>query len=137
MEVSYAFLCDFADTTSGKLTAVGIGFDTIYARTAPATHRQFFAVIGIQFSSVEAGAKDLGLRVVDVDGNVIVELDSTLQVQPPPSGYLYRNQRIAIGLGDVRFEKFGDYAVVWLMAGNEIHRASLKVAPPPPSPFTA
>ena len=137
MEVNYGFLCDYADNSGGKLTAVGIGFDTIYARTTPATHRQFFAVISLQFSSVEVGPKDVGLRVVDADGTVIVQLDNTVQVQPPPPGYLYRTQRVAMGLGNVKFESYGDYSVIWLLQGNEIHRASLKIAPPPSSPTTA
>ena len=71
MEVNFSFLCDYADNSGGKLTAVGIGFDTIYTRTVPATHPMLYAVAGLQFSSVETGSKQIGIRIVDADGNEI------------------------------------------------------------------
>ena len=68
MKVNFGFLCDYADTTGGKLNAMGIGFDTIYANTVPATHRQMFAVVSIEFSSVEVGAKEIALHIINADG---------------------------------------------------------------------
>ena len=43
MRVDFAFLCDHAEV-SGKINALGIGFDTIYARKVPARHPYFFLV---------------------------------------------------------------------------------------------
>ena len=138
MEVSFTFLCDYADNSGGKLTAVGIGFDTIYATSMPATHRTLFAVICLQFSSVETGTKQIGLRVVDADGhNVIPAIDQELIVQPPANGFTYRNQRIVFGLGDIRFNAFGDYAIVFLVNGQEVSRTPVRLAEPPQSPTPA
>ena len=138
MEVTFTFLCDYADNSGGKLTAVGIGIDTIYAASVPVTHRSFYAVIALRFTSVEAGTKQIALRLVDADGHDIVPgIDQALNVPDPMPGYTYRTQRIVIGLGNVRFEKFGDYAVVFLVNGQEASRTPLKLAVPPQNPTTS
>ena len=41
MNFEYAFLCDYADAGQ-KLTAVGIGLNTVYAQSVPALHPQIF-----------------------------------------------------------------------------------------------
>lgn len=138
MEVTFTFLCDYADNSGGKLTAVGIGIDTVYAASVPVTHRSFYAVIALRFTSVEVGTKQIALRLVDADGHDIVPgIDQALNVPDPMPGYTYRTQRIVIGLGNVRFEKFGDYAVVFLVNGQEASRTPLKLALPPQSPTTS
>ena len=138
MEVSFAFLCDYADQSGGKMTAVGIGFDTIYAVNVPATHPLFFPVIGIKFSSTEIGQKRIGMRLIDEDGNnIIPPIDTTLNVAQPPPGFLFRTQRIVLAMHGVIFPKYGDYMVSWLVDGQEIKTVQLKVAPPPAPPITA
>jgi len=138
LEVTFTFLCDYADNSGGKLTAVGIGIDTIYAASVPVTHRSFYAVIALRFTSVETGTKQIALRLVDADGHDIVSgIDQALNVPDPTPGYTYRTQRIVIGLGNVRFEKFGDYAVVFLVNGQEASRTPLKLSLPPQNPTTS
>ncbi|PZC47505.1 MAG: hypothetical protein C1O27_001452 [Chloroflexi bacterium] len=134
LEISFAFLCDYADTSGGKLTAVGIGLDTIYAAQLPANHPLLYAVIGLRFSSVEPGQKKIGLRVIDADGrSVVPPIDGTVNVEAPPSGYSYRTQRLALALRNIQFPTYGDYAVAWLVEGQEVQRALFKVAMPPPT----
>lgn len=130
MEVNFVFLCDYADN-SGKLAALGIGIDTIYAQTVPAEHPLFYAVIAIRFNTVEVGQKRIGLRLIDADGNnVVPPLDATIDVGNPPPGYTYRVQRIAFALHRVRFPHHGDYSISWLVDGAEVKSVPLKVAPP-------
>lgn len=137
MDVNFGFLCDYADNTTGKLTAIGIGFDTMYAPSEPATHRQFFAVLSVNFTSVERGQKDISLHIIDADGkDVIPPRDFTVAVQAPTPGWSFRTQRIVMGLGNVTFPTFGDYSVIYLIGGQEIHRMPLKVSPPPEQPST-
>lgn len=137
MEVNYAFLCDYADN-SGKLAAFGIGIDTIYAPAVPTVHPLFYAVIALRFSSVEVGQKQIGVRIIDADGNnVMPPLDATINVQPPPPYYTYRVQRIATALHGISFPKYGDYSISWLVNGQEVNQVPLKVAPPPTRPTTA
>ncbi len=138
MEVNFAFLCDYADQSGGKMSAIGIGFDTIYAAKVPATHPLFFSVISIKFSATEAGSKQVGMHLIDEDGkSVVPPLDTTIKVGPPPTGFLYRNQRIALAMHGITFPRYGDYAVSWLVGGQEIKTIPLKVAPPPAPPATA
>ena len=137
-QLHYSFLCDYADNSGSKLTAVGIGFDTIYARSIPAVHLVLYAVISLQFSSVEVGEKRLGLILVNADGiSLGPSLEHPLLVNPPAAGFTYRTARVVLGIHNVKFESFGDYAAVWVLDGSEVARLSLKVAEPPPSPTTA
>lgn len=120
------------------MTAVGIGFDTIYAAKVPATHPIFFSVISIRFSSTEVGEKRVGMCLIDEDGNdVIPPLEATINVNPPPKGFLYRSQRIALAIQGVTFTKYGDYSIRWLVDRREVESISLKVAPPPTPPTKA
>jgi hypothetical protein len=138
LEVNFAFLCDYADHTGGKMAAIGIGFDTIYAIKVPAMHPLFYSVISIKFSAPEASPKQISMHLIDEDGNnVVPPLDTTINVGPPPPGFLYRNQRIALALHGVTFPHYGDYTVSWLVGGQEIKTVPLKVAPPPVPPTTA
>lgn len=138
MEVNFAFLCDYADQSGRKMAAIGIGFDTLYMRKIPAAHPLFYSVISIKFSSTEVGPKRVGMRLLDEDGgNVVPPLDATINVNPPPAGFLYRNQNIALAMHGVTFPKYGDYVVSWLVDGREIKTIPLKVTPPPAPPTTA
>lgn len=136
MEVNYAFLCDYADTT-GKVTAVGIGINTIYAPKVPIRHPLFYAVIELSFSGVETGEKRLGVRIIDADGRAVVPpLDAPLNVASPPAGYLHMVQRIALALHGVEFRAYGDYSVHWLVDGHEVKTVPLRVAAPPQTAST-
>lgn len=134
MKVNFGFLCDYADNTGGKLNAMGIGFDTIYANTVPATHRQMFAVVSIEFSSVEVGPKEVALHIINADGGqVIPPIARTLDVPNPTRGYSFHTENVVIGIGDLTFPSYGDYSVVWLVGSTEVQRMNVKVAAPPPS----
>jgi hypothetical protein len=138
VEVNFAFLCDYADPSGPKLSALGIGFDIIYAPKVPATHPLFFAVISIKFSTVEVGPKQVGMHLIDEDGrDVVPPVETTINVGSPPPGFLYKTQRIALGMHGVTFPRYGDYAISWLLGGQEIKSIPLKVAPPPAPPTTA
>lgn len=132
MEVDFSFLCDYADNSSGKLAAFGIGIDTIYAPTLPVRHPLMYAVIALRFSLVEVGQKRIGLHLIDADGNPqIPQLDTTIRVEPPPPGYTHRVQRIALALYGVGFARYGDYSIRWLVDGHEVKTLPVKILAPP------
>lgn len=138
MEVNFAFLCDYADNSGSKMTAVGIGFDTIYAVKEPASHPLFYSVISIKFSSTEVGQKRIGMCLIDEDGaNIIPPMESVINVANPPAGFLSRTQRIALALHGVTFLRYGDYTISWLIEGQEIKTVSLRIATPPQQQTTA
>ena len=130
MEIEYAFLADYADRGS-KLTAIGIGFDAIYAQQAPTMHPQFFSVIGLRFERSETGRKKhIEMELVDADGNQIApKLEIDIQVAKPAKNFDYRRQRIALGMYGMVFPKYGDYAVNWILDGLQIRSVSLKLLP--------
>ena len=127
MNVNFGFLCDNLVNVNNKITAEGIGFDTIMASSTPARHAQFFAVISMQFSTDELDPKHIGLRIVDADGAEITTLDRQFDLIPPGPGYTYRTHRVEVKIENTIFPSFGDYAVIWLLEGSEIHRSTLKV----------
>ncbi len=138
MEVNFAFLCDYASQSGGKMTAVGIGINTIYAAKVPHKHPLFFSVLNIKHSSTEIGPKQVGMHLIDEDGNpVIPPLDATINVSSPPTGLVYTNQNIVLQMRDVVFPDYGDYTVSWLLGGQEIKTVPLRVASPPARPPTA
>ncbi len=130
MEVDFAFLCDYADA-SGKLTAVGIGFDQIFAPQVPCTHGLMHVVAQLRASVAEEGTKQLTLRFLDADGaDVIPAFSADIEVRSPVPGS-EATARFNCGLPNVTFEKYGDYAIHILIDGNEMQRIPFAVVSPP------
>ena len=130
MDVAFAFLCDYADTTGPKMTAVGVGLDTIHAPQVPAKHHLMYAVAGFTFTRAEtqSGRKQVGIHIVDADGEpVMPALNLDVSLTAPQSGYNYRTQRVALALQGLTFRKYGDYSVSWLVDGTEVKTLPLKV----------
>ena len=134
MDVAFAFVCDYAENSS-KLTAVGIGFDTIYAKEVPLSHPAFYVVAAFRFRAVEAGQKTVEVHIIDADAAELVPpLRTQVEIARPGPGYRHRTHRIALGLHGVRFPDYGDYGdyeVSWLIDGHEAALIPLKIAPPP------
>ncbi len=132
MNVEYAFLCDYADS-SNKLTAVGIGIDTIYAKTVPVAHQQLFAVLGLKFTVNETRrTRAFEMRVQDADArDIIPPITADRDIPSPAKGLTYRTYRTVNGLYGLRFEKFGDYQISWLIDGVEVCSLPFRVAPMP------
>ncbi|MCH7552865.1 MAG: hypothetical protein IIC82_02555 [Chloroflexi bacterium] len=133
VEVDFAFLCDYADN-AGKLHALGIGFDTLHAPELPATHRVFFAVIRLRFSSGEIGEMTFGLRVIDPDGKQVIDpIDGKIRINEPPDGQTTLHHTIAMAIHGMKLERYGPHAVSWLVGGAEVKRVNFKVSSPPTS----
>ncbi len=131
MEVDFAFLCDYADGSSNKLHALGLGIDTLCLKEVPGIHNGFFAVIQFRFTSVETGRKDVALRMLDPDGeNVVPPFEGKLEVTAQP-GTTVGTARWVTRFQPLLFRKWGDHAVVWLVQGQEAKRVAFRVAQPP------
>ena len=106
MKLDFAFICDYADITR-KINALGIGFDTIYATKVPCKHPEFFLVIQLRANVVEAGEKNIEVRLIDEDGNdVIPTLRAKFTIERPVAG-TESVGRIAMRLQNVEFPKHG------------------------------
>ncbi len=89
MQVDFAFLCDAATESGGKVHALGIGFERISVRALPATHPRAVAVVRFAFTRADAGEHRFRVRVSDADGRDIapaVEGQVNLAVGDDASG---------------------------------------------------
>ena len=114
MNVEYAFLCDYADT-GNKLTAVGIGIDSVYVADVPVVHAQMFAVLALKFTPNETQRiKTFEMHMQDADAkDIIPPISGQINIPAPADGMSYRTHRIVSGLYSVKLEHVGDYQVSW------------------------
>lgn len=130
MKVDFAFICDYADA-KGKINALGIGFDTIYAPKVPIKHPIFSFVLQLRACAAEAGAKRLEVRLIDEDRkDIIPSISKIIQVRRPATG-AESVARLALQFGNVQFPRHGSYSVHAVLDGSEIACVPLNVALPP------
>ena len=130
MNIDFAFVCDYAEVT-GKINALGIGFDTIYVPRIPAKHPSFFLVMQLRASVVEAGEKNLEVHLIDEDGkDVIPTLKGKFGIPKPDAG-TESIGRIAMQFYNVEFPQYGSYSLRAVVEGHEMIRVPLRVSPPP------
>ena len=132
MKPDFAFICDYAET-AGKINALGIGFDTIYAPNVPCKHPSFFLVIQLRANVVEAGEKNLEIRLIDEDGKDIMPILRGKFSIPKPETGTESLGRIALQLRNTEFPRYGSYSLHAVIEGHEMVRVPLKVSPPPQS----
>ena len=130
MNVDFAFICDYAEIT-GKINAIGIGFDTIHAIEVPCKHPSFFLVLQLRANVVEVGEKTLYVGLIDEDGKDIIANVSGKFSIPKPIGGTESIGRIAMQFHNVEFPKYGSYSLHAVVEGLEMVRIPLKVSPPP------
>ena len=131
MDADFAFICDWADA-GGKLHALGIGIDTIFAPSMPVTHPTFHFVAQLHYSIVESGARDIEIRLMDRDGNdVVPAIRSRVNVPAPSYGFVEGTHRVVVGFTNVTFPAYGSYAVHLSVDGEEMCSVALQLAPPP------
>ncbi len=130
MDVDFAFICDHAEIV-GKINALGIGFDTIYAAEVPSTHPYFHLVVQLRASITEAGHRDMEVRLIDADGNdVIPPITGSFEV-PRPSAGTEATARLAVLFQNVTFSNYGSYSLRLVIQGTEMVQIPLRVASPP------
>jgi len=84
MQLDFAFLCDVATESAGKLYALGIGIDRLQVRELPATHGRMTLAARLVFGPDERGTHPFELRLVDADGqDVSVPVAGELSVHTP------------------------------------------------------
>ena len=130
MNIDFAFVCDYAEVAR-KINALGIGFDTIYAPKVPTKHPSFFLVLQVRATVVEAGEKNLEVRLIDEDGkDIIPALRGKFGISRPAVG-TESIGRIAMQFQNVEFPRYGSYSLHAAVEGLEMVRVPLKVSPSP------
>lgn len=133
MNVDFAFICDFAEA-SGKLNALGIGFDTIFAPKLPVRHPHFSLVLQLKASIVETGQKRIQVNLIDEDGNDVIQpIEGQLNI-PYREGNSPSTGRFVMEFGNVEFKTYGGYSVRVVIEGMEMASIYFRVSPPPNQP---
>ena len=131
MDVVFAFICDYAETTN-KINALGIGFDRIFAPRLPVRHPHFHLVAQLRFRSTEAGSKEMEIHLIDADGiDIVPPIKGTIEVRNPAPDSLYALGRINIGFSNIEFKKYGEYQISVIIQGREEFNVSFSVVEPP------
>ena len=131
MDIDFAFICDYAEL-GAKINALGIGFDTIYAREVPATHPHFYLVAQIRASVAEVGDKAIEIRLIDADGaDVIPPISGTFNIPRPPPATTESLGRIVVAFNSVPFPRYTQYSLHVVIQGREMVRIPLRVMQPP------
>ena len=130
MNIDFAFICDFAEA-SGKLNALGIGFDTIYAQKMPVRHSHFSLVLQLRASILETGQKQIQVNLIDEDGkDIIPPVNGQFNI-PMGDGGMPSIGRFVMEFGNVEFKAYGSYAVRVTIEGMEMASIAFRVTAPP------
>ena len=134
MKVDFAFICDYADAM-GKINALGIGFDTIFASKIPFKHPIFCFVMQLRASSSEAGARKLEVHLMGWNGrDIIPVIGKDIRITRPITG-AESVAKVALHFRNVEFPHYGSFSVSAVLDGNEIASIPLNVnIPPKPLP---
>ena len=130
MQLDFAFICDYAETP-GKINALGIGFDTIYAPKMPCRHPYFFLVFQARANILETGEKKLELDLIDEDGAATIKPISINLTLPKPTAGSEAVSKLAVQFQNVEFPHYGIYSVHALLDGNELVSIPLRISPTP------
>jgi hypothetical protein len=139
-----AFLADAVQAVGGKLSALGIGWNTLSAPSFPARHDRVALGIVVRIPPEEAtGQHHLSVRLLGPtgtprplgrrpDGSELVELDAPFGVQPSDAE---ATATFALNFDGLVFEQPGGYAFVVTVDGQERDRLAFRVqTPPAPAP---
>lgn len=133
MKVDFAFVCDYAAAT-GKLNAMGIGFDTIFATKVPCKHNHFSYVIQLRANVVEAGQKNLEVHLIDEDGHDVVQPLKGQVAIPKIEGTTETRATVVLEFNNVEFPRYAFYSLNATIDGLQVSEVPLRVSPPPPAP---
>ena len=130
MKVDFAFICDYAEI-AGKINALGIGFDRIYAPQVPCKQHHFSLVIQLRATVVEAGQKSMEIHLIDEDGHDVIPAVKGQFVIPKGEGTIESLGRVLMEFGNVEFKRYGSYSLRAVIEGIEMVEVPFRVSPPP------
>ena len=120
MQVDYAFLCDAAAESGGKIHALGIGFERITIRQLPAVHPRAVAVVRFSFNRDDLGAQPFRVRISDGDGRDVAQpVEGQLALQLPEDADRGRANMV-VDLLQLDFQTAGPHEVAITVGGREL-----------------
>ena len=131
MQLNYAFLCERTETRGSKLNAYGVGLQHIRSAKLPRIQPKIQFVASVHVSKTEMGRKSVELRVIDEDGNsvhppLVTEMPFIVEPASPTGNGIDLN----ITITNVKFTKYGTYAIHFLLADKEMAHIPFHVVNP-------
>jgi hypothetical protein len=132
VEVMLAVVADYANVTAdGKLNILGT-FDEINPPELPFALPQLYLVLACTAGAAEVGStKDLRIVLLSADGKEIMSLTGQFDVPGPRRPGTHSKVNQILGMGNLPFEKPGDYSFEVLIGGETKASVLLHVNPPP------
>jgi hypothetical protein len=99
----------------------------------PAVHPRASFVLRLRGRRTEIGSHELGIRLVDPEGTVVLEQNGMMQVNEPPAGVIEMEAPVVMVL-DLPLPRGGEYTFVVYVGGIESARLPFhasQVTPPP------
>lgn len=137
MRVDFAFLCDAAAESQGRIHALGIGLEQIGAPSLPAVHPRAVAVIRFSFTRADAGVRQFSVHVRDADGReAITPIEGNLTLTVGEQATLMRANMV-IELQRLELRSYGPHEVQVHIDGDEVVALRFEVAQMNPPAQTA
>lgn len=133
MNVEFAFLCDAATESAGKLNALGIGIDRLLLTELPQHHRRLTLVTRIAFEPEDAGEHQFGIELIGPDGTAVappVQAKLDVKIADPSQG---TRANVMIELSNPQFTVAGPHEAKVSLDGLELFALPLEVSVRPPA----
>lgn len=127
MDLGFAFLCDAAQDSGGKLHALGIGVDVLHAASMPAVHARLSLVVRFAYGREDEGSHDFSIAVLDADGKDVVapvggQMTLRLNGEDTAGG-----ANLVVDLQNAQFTTYGPHEVSVKVDGRVIAMLPLAV----------
>ncbi|MDA0271600.1 MAG: hypothetical protein O2798_10720 [Chloroflexi bacterium] len=130
MQVDFAFLCDAAAESGGKVHAIGIGFERINVQQLPASHPKCVAVVRFAYTRADLGPHGFRLRVLDGDGrDVFPGVEGRIDLELPADADRARGNMI-MELAQLEFQTSGPHEVTITLDDREFVSLPFEVVAP-------
>jgi len=128
VQVDFAFLCDAATESGGKLYALGVGIDRLQVTELPARQGRITVVVRLSFDAFEQGDRGFAIRVVGADGHALAgPIAGAIPVALPP-GRAAAKANLLVELLSLEFTAAGPHEVTLAIDGEQAVSLPLEVA---------
>ena len=127
MDLGFAFLCDAAQDSGGKLHALGIGVDALHAASLPAIHPHLTLVVRLAYGREDEGSHDFSIAVLDADGkNVVAPVGGQMTLRRNGEDTA-GGANLVVDLQNAQFTTFGPHEVSVSVDGRALATLPLAV----------
>jgi hypothetical protein len=128
VQLEFAFLCDAATESAGKLNALGIGIDRLLVQQLPQQHRRLTLVTRMAFDSDDQGDRQFAIELIGPDGSAVApKVQGNLHVQVG-EGVTFMRANMIIEVANPRFTVAGPHEAKLSLDGEELVVLPLEVA---------